>query len=111
MAVLHGAAEGGKAGLKEKQAAVRFELTNNGFANRDPELLCTEWQSTYDDTKSTLTPQLTPDTEETLMLDEIAACVPDLDLATVVEVWDALPEHVRKALRALAEVIPENCGI
>jgi hypothetical protein len=52
---------------------------------------------------------LTPDLEETLTLKEIAACVPDPDLAAVVEVWDILPERVRAALRALAEAAAEEC--
>jgi hypothetical protein len=90
------------------KAAPGFEPGNNGFANRDMETLCTEWQSTYDDSESTLTPQLTPVPEEALTLEEIAACVPDPDLAVVVELWDTLPEHVRAALRALAEAAAET---
>jgi hypothetical protein len=88
---------------------VRFELTNNGFANRDHEMLCTEWQSTYDDSENTLTPHLTPEPKEVLTLEEIAACVPDPDLAAVVEIWSTLPEHVRTAIRTLTEAA--NCDM
>jgi hypothetical protein len=77
----------GELSSSAKKAAVRFESGNNGFANRDVETLCTDWHSTYDDSEDVLTPQLTPDP----------------DLAMVVEVLDALPEHVRTALRAIVE--------
>jgi hypothetical protein len=82
----------------EKQAAVGFEPTHNGFANRPPDSLTNHNQSTCDFQQKNL-----------------ASCLALLaekypDLALVVEHWPNLPEHIKAAVKALVEIQPKPNG-
>jgi len=51
-----------------------------------------------DNSKSVLTPQLTPKTQKQ---DKISEQNLSLDLAEIVAVWPELPEHIKAAIKAL----------
>jgi len=85
-------------------------LIGGGSANREHETLCTEWQSTYDDSDGALTPQLTPSSHEALMPSDVAGRTADPNLAIVVKVWDTLPESARAAIATLAMASGQSRG-
>jgi hypothetical protein len=86
--------------LKKKEATVGFEPTNIGFANRRQENINNGNKETYAQGKTALSPTLSTDgAPKAQNTPEI-----DPDLKAIISAWDNLPEHIRQAIKSLADI-------
>ena len=83
------------------QAAAGFEPANNGFANRRLENTTPAKAKTCELSKEPLTPQWTPKPPKQGKID--TSELPP-DLVKMVAVWPSLPEHIKAAIKVLAQV-------
>ena len=95
-----------------------IEPTNNGFANRPPEIITNSKQDTYENQQKNKaeilpnsadkTPNGSKDAADKTGLasgKDAASQAPDYDpgLAAVVKCWPGLPEHIKQTIKTLIE--------
>ncbi len=71
-----------------------------GSVDRRPKNVSPEKTKTCETSKTQLTPQLTPKTQQQ---GEIDTSELSSDLAEIVAVWPELPEHIKAAIKALVQ--------
>ena len=83
---------------KKQKAAVGFEPTNNGFANRRHKNTSIDKIKTCKNTKGPLTPQLTPKYQKQPKIDTTTLSA---ELTEIVAAWPNLPGYIKVAIKAL----------